>query len=255
MAHRARRERVTRALRACPRNAFLPRPHDQPPDAFADVPVRHGCVSAGWTVVQSTARSRDALSRVCASCLKSTGPVPGPACRGGTGAAPHQGRAGAGAHQRHGLQRVGAAHARDVPRGARPAARPRVPGHRLRLRPGHRGRCVPGAPWLARGHSVCLGLWPPSEETLSSAAAIAPGCAAARAVCRLRPGLPRMLLIMQTTLAIGHLLHTCGPPQALHACDACACTLMFGNDALVLSPALPCSRLFACTCFGQLCSQ
>ena len=34
------RDRVLRALRACPRNAFLPAPHNRPPEAFVDQPVR-----------------------------------------------------------------------------------------------------------------------------------------------------------------------------------------------------------------------
>ena len=36
------RDRVLRALRACPRNAFLPAPHNRPPEAFVDQPVRQG---------------------------------------------------------------------------------------------------------------------------------------------------------------------------------------------------------------------
>lgn len=31
---------MLRALRACPRNAFLPAPHNRPPEAFVDQPVR-----------------------------------------------------------------------------------------------------------------------------------------------------------------------------------------------------------------------
>ncbi|KAK9839878.1 hypothetical protein WJX81_008227 [Elliptochloris bilobata] len=33
-------DRVLRALRACPRNMFLPAPHNRPPEAFVDQPVR-----------------------------------------------------------------------------------------------------------------------------------------------------------------------------------------------------------------------
>ena len=33
---------MLRALRACPRNAFLPVPHNRPPEAFVDQPVRQG---------------------------------------------------------------------------------------------------------------------------------------------------------------------------------------------------------------------